>query len=177
MNRIRILGLALVLGFATAHAPAPAADQPTLKEILKGKVEEMNRALLKEEYGKVADLTHPKIVKMMGGREKMVAAMKLGTADMKSKGFSIRSVKVDDPSDPVAAGSDLFAVLPFVIEMTAPGGKILQKSFVIGVSSDEGKTWVFVNGDVDTKQVKQILPNLPDQLKRPEKQKPVFEKE
>jgi hypothetical protein len=61
--------------------------------------------------------------------------------------------------------------------MTAPGGKILQKSFVIGVSGDEGKSWVFVNGDVDIKQVKKVLPNLPDELKRPEKQKPVFKKD
>jgi hypothetical protein len=165
------------LGFASAQAPSRAADQPTLKEILKGKVEELNRALIKEEFGKVADLTHPKIVMMMGGREKMVATMESGTADMQSKGFSIRSVKVEDASDLVAAGSDLFAIVPFTIEMTAPGGKILQKSFVIGVSGDEGKSWVFVNGDVDIKQVKKVLPNLPDELKRPEKQKPVFKKD
>jgi len=48
---------------------------------------------------------------------------------------------------------------------------------VIGVSSDQGKSWTFVNGDLDIKKVKQVLPNLPAQLRLPERQKPVFEKD
>jgi hypothetical protein len=67
----------------------------------------------------------------------MIASMQSGTAEMKSKGYSIRSVKLEDATQPVAAGSDLFGIVPFEIEMAAPGGKILQKSFVIGVSGDE----------------------------------------
>ena len=47
---------------------------------------------------------------------------------------------------------------------------------MIGVSSDLGKTWVFVNGDFDLAKVKLVLPTLPEQLKLPEKQKPRFEK-
>jgi hypothetical protein len=175
MYRNLVLGLALFLGLTAT--PAPAKDEPTPAEILVATVEKLNRALIKEEFGRVADLTHPKIVKMMGGREKTIASMQSGTADMKSKGYTIRSVKLEDATELVAAGSDLYGIVPFEIEMAAPGGKLLQKSFVIGVSSDEGKTWVFVNGDVDIKQVKQVLPNLPDQLKRPKKQKPVFEKD
>jgi hypothetical protein len=48
---------------------------------------------------------------------------------------------------------------------------------VIGVSTNNGKSWTFVNGDLDIKKVKQLLPNLPESLKLPERQKPVIEKE
>jgi hypothetical protein len=163
--------------FALLSASAGAADEPSLKDVLKEKVEALNKALIKEDFGKVADLTHPKIVKMMGGREKMVAKLESSAKEMKSSGYAIRTVTVDDPSEPVAAGPELYAVVPFELEMKAPGGKLLQKSFVIGVSADQGKSWAFVNGDVDIKAVKQVLPNLPEELKRPEKQKPVFKKE
>src|SRR5262249_25423816 len=155
---------------------AQAADNPSVKQVVKGKVEEINNALIKEDFAKVADLTHPKVVKLMGGREKMISAMESGIKDMKSKGYAFRSVKVDAASDPVTAGSDMFVVVPFLLEMKAPKGRLLQKSFVIGVSSDQGKSWAFVNGDLDVQKVKQVLPNLPEQLKLPERQKPVLEK-
>lgn len=154
-----------------------AADEAALKKIVKEKVEEINRAAIKDDFGKVADLTHPNLVRLMGGREKMISTMESAVKEMKSNGFVIRSARVDDPSDPIATGQELFVVVPFVLEMKVPGGKVLAKSFVIGVSSDKGKSWAFVNGDLDINAVKQVLPTLPNQLKLPEKQKPVFEKE
>jgi hypothetical protein len=156
---------------------AQAGQDAPVTQILKKKVEEINNALVKEEFGKVADLTHPKVVELMGGRDKMVAAMASGIKQMKSSGHTFAGVKVEAPSEPVSAGSDLFAVVPFLMEIKIPGGKLTQRSFVIGVSGDAGKSWTFVNGDIDAKTIRRVLPNLPEKLKLPEKQKPVFEKE
>lgn len=146
-----------------------------LRTVVKAIVEEMNHALIEEDFSKVADFTHPNVHKLMGGREKMIAQLKSGNMDMKLQGYVIRSVTVDEPSEPVSAGSDLFIVVPFLLEMKARGGRIFQKSSVIGVSSDQGKSWVFVNGDLDIKTVKKALPNLPDQVTLPERHKPSFE--
>ena len=166
--------LALIM---LSSCAARAEDDAPAGKVVKAQVEEMNAALLKEDYGKVVDFTHPKVVELMGGRDKMVSVMEAGTKDMKSKGFAFQSTKVDDPSEPVKGGSELFVVVPFRLEMKAPDGKLHIKSFVIGVSSDQGKSWTFVNGDLEVKKVKQVLPNLPEQLKLPEREKPVFEKD
>jgi len=152
-------------------------DVQAMKKTVKGKVEEINNALIKEDYNKVADLTHPSVVKKAGGKEKMIAGMETSLKDMKSKGFSFEAVKVEEPSDPVSSDSEIFVVVPFVLQMKAPGGKLKSKSFVIGVSSDQGKSWVFVNGDLDIEKVKLILPTLPEKLKLPARQQAVFEKE
>ena len=156
---------------------ARAADDTPLKKVVKAKVEEINNALIKEDFAKIVDLTYPKVTELIGGREKMISVLKSGVQGMRANKFEFRSAKVKEPSDPVEAGSDLYIVVPFLLEMKAPGGKLLQDTFVIGVSSDRGKTWTFVNGDLEIKIVKQVLPNLPEQLKLPKKQKPVFEKE
>jgi hypothetical protein len=149
-----------------------------LKQIVKKKVEELSKAILKEDFGKVVDLTHPSVVKPVGGREKMIAILVSGNKEMKAAGgLTLHSIKVNDASDPVTAGPDTFVVVPFLMEIKAPGEKHLVKSFVIGVSSDQGKSWVFVNGDLDLKTIKRVVPNLPEQLKLPEKQKPVIEKD
>jgi hypothetical protein len=59
--------------------------------------------------------------------------------------------------------------------MKSSKGKISQKTFLIGISSDKGKTWTFINGDLDIKRVKSVFPNLPEKLKLPDKEKPVLE--
>jgi hypothetical protein len=168
---------ACLIALIVSCGAAPAAEDAPLKKAVKVKVEEINRALIKEDFAKVADLTHPRVVKLMGGRDKMIATLATGMKAMKAQGFAPRSAKVDEPSDPVAAGPDLFVVVPYQLEIKVPGGKLLQKSFVIGVSGDRGKSWSFVNGDLDVKQVKAVLPHLPEKLKLPEKQKPVFVKD
>ena len=170
-----ILCCLVVLVFRTVSLHA--AENDAIKKTVKEKVTEMNDALVKEDFGKVADLTHPKVVAGMGGREKMISVLQSGTVEMKKQGYAFQSVKVDEPLDPVKGGDDLYVVAPFQLEIKAPGGKLTSKTFVIGVSNDKAKTWVFVNGDGDPAELRKVLPNLPPDLKFPEKQKPVFEKE
>jgi hypothetical protein len=155
---------------------ARAAEDANVKKLIKAKVKEINDAVIKEDYVKVADLTYPGVVEMAGGRDKLIAVMKSGLKEMKSQGVTFQSGTVDEPSDIVTAGAEQYVVVPFMLTLKVPQGKLRQKSFVIGVSKDKGKTWTFVNGDLDLKQVKQILPKLPEKLKLPERQKPVLDK-
>lgn len=158
-----------MLCFCTAFA----VDDPSAKQVVVERAEELTKALIKEDYDKVADLTHPRVVESVGGRKKMIEGMR----QLKEAGYELRSFKLDTPSEPVNARSELYIVVPGQIEMKVPGGKTLQKSFVIGVSTDEGKSWSFVNGDLELDQLKKVLPNLPDKLKLPKRQKPVFQKD
>lgn len=165
-NCFAIVGLLLLAGYALA------ADDVALKQIVRARVEEINNAIIKNDFGKVVDLTHPKIVELMGGRQKMVSTMEAGSKEMKAEGIELLSIKTDTPSEAIKSGSELFLTVTFDLEIGTPDGKFIQKSFVIGISGDDGKNWVFVNGDVDVKMIKRILPGLPESLKLPERQKP-----
>src|SRR5690242_6235956 len=90
---------ALILGCCVVQA----ADDTSVRQVVKRKVEELNKATIDGDFAKIADLTHPKVVKLMGGREKMISVLESGIKDMKSKGYAFRSAKVDAPSDLVAA--------------------------------------------------------------------------
>lgn len=63
--------------------------------------------------------------------------------------------------------------------MKVPGGRATAKSFLLGISTDKGKTWTFVdgNGIGDEKVKRKLLPNLPAEFKLPKKEKPVFRKD
>lgn len=167
------------LGIWSDEDPADQDDDPAeaaLKKRVRADVEQMNAAMLSGDLTKLVDLTHPKVVEMLGGRESMIATIEKTNADMKKRGMEIKSSSTGNPSAPVTVDEEMYIVVPHKLEMTAPGGKMHVDAFVIGYSADEGKSWKYVNGDLAHKVIKQVLPNLPDDLKLPARKAPVFEK-
>ncbi|WP_010585764.1 hypothetical protein [Schlesneria paludicola] len=171
--RTSILGF---LAIMSACSIVQAADDASIKKLVKANVEELNAALLKEDFAKAVSLTYPKLVKMAGGTKSLIESMESGTKSMNAMGISISSVVTNEPSGLLKSGNDLYTVVPFTLKMTVPNGTMRVKSFVIGVSSDQAKTWTFVNGDIEDEALKQVLPDLPKELKLPPKQKPQLEK-
>jgi hypothetical protein len=172
-----IFFLAAVL--ADEKQPKKGSDD-TPEKVAKRKADEVAQATVKSDFEKIVALTYPKVIEEMGGREKMIGAMKTGLKDMKARGIEFRSAKVEDAKPVVSGGSDLFTIVPFTLEIKLPGGRTTVKSFLLGISSDKGKTWSFVDGSGignDERMAKKLLPNLPAELKLPKKEKPVFHKD
>jgi hypothetical protein len=174
-----LLAFYVPAGMAEDKRPKKDTTSEDKREIVaQRKAEEVAQATVKGEYGKLADLTYPKVVEEMGGRDRMIAVLKNSLQEMNKKGFEFRSAKVGKTAQVVAGGDSLFAVVPFDLEMKVPGGSLAVKSFMLGISPDKGKTWTFINGDkVQDGSVKKMLPNLPAELKLPKKEQPVFHKD
>src|SRR5262245_50938779 len=126
MRKIVMLGLVLA-GAAGGCLAAAESGDAKLQQLVKSKVEAMNTALIRGDYAKIADLTHPKVVEENGGREKMIATMKGAMEGLKSKGIVFRGAKVDLPTEFASAGGEMFTVVPFSLEITVPGQKITQR--------------------------------------------------
>lgn len=58
--------------------------------------------------------------------------------------------------------------------MTAHGEDFVAKSYLLAISSDQGKTWTFMDGGnlVDPKMREKLVPNFPEKLKLPVIEKP-----
>jgi hypothetical protein len=162
-----------------ASAPV-AADDAEIKKTAKAKASECQNALLKGEYETFVDLTHPKVVEGSGGRKKMIDLLTTEMKGMKAKGIVFKSVKLDDASDPIAAGKELYISVPFTLEITVPDGRLITKSALIGISNDGGKTWTFFDanpGSFTREKLKQLFPDLPEKLPLPKKEAPTYIKD
>ncbi len=148
-------------------------DHSEAKNVAVVLVREMNQATLDGNYSRIAELTHPALVKAVGGQAAMIAMIERGNDKLTAVGIKIRGAAIGDPGRIVASGSEWFLVVPFVLEMKVPNGKLFGRTFVIGVSIDRGATWRFLNGDVEPQALKQLLPNLPEQLRLPAREKPI----
>jgi len=148
--------------------------EPTPKENAMATAEALIQATLRLDYEKIADHTNPAVVKMMGGRKEMITGMTAMMDDLKEKGMVFVSMTMDKASDPVAAGDELYIVMTYKAVMTLPKGKLHGKSYLLGISTDKGKTWTLVDGAAGEEMIRELLTNLPKELKLPAEEKMII---
>jgi hypothetical protein len=161
------------IGCALADSPVKVDSEAAL---IRRSAEENSAALVAGKYDRVVDFTFPKVVEMIGGRKKMVDLLRQGTEEMKTRGSRIQKVVVTEPTEIVRFGSKKVAVVPTTILVTVPEGTLRQNSFLLAISTDEGKTWTFLDGaGISRESLDQLLPDFPSTISLPAKQLPVLD--
>ena len=174
-----VVAVNLLLLGASVFAQQPEVTTAKTREAaaIKAEAESSSRAFMSGDYGKVIDLTYPKVIELGGGREKVLGAMEAELKEMRDLGMKIVSFKVGEPEPSVRAGSKLVAVVPTALKMESSEYIIEQKSFWLAVSADEGKTWRFLSGAVlDANALKFLLPEAVDKIKLPAVSQPSMER-
>jgi hypothetical protein len=157
-------------------AEAPAATRqaeqttPALTN-LKKQAGEIVQAMLQRDHEKLADLTHPAVIELAGGRARFIKLVEQMADRMAKDGLTFREVRLESPSKMVRAAGQLYAVFPYTLEMTGPRGEAAsQPSYFVCVSGDGGQKWKFLDGDGvrgDRSKLKRVLPGFPDELALP----------
>lgn len=142
------------------------------KERLKSQAEEISKTLVNGDYDRLADLTHPKVLEMTGGREKMISVSKEFMDSSKKQGIEIVSTTVGDPNESIPVGDALFATVPFSIVLKTSRGNLKQESMVVGISNDNGANWKFANG-INQEKFNEMFPEAAGKIKIPEQGAPV----
>jgi len=139
--------------------------------------EESAQALISGNYGRVADLTYPKVVELMGGREKVVKEMEKGEREMKAERVEFVSATDFIASKLVKTKTQKFAVLSYKLKMKVPGGYLLRDSFMLGVASANSDDWKFLDGaGLDTAKMKFLFPDMADKITLPTLKPPILQK-
>jgi hypothetical protein len=180
-NFYRCAALLLLLAPAAAAQTRPAAGVGSTLGAeaaaqLRAQAEECGRAFVENDFERLAFYTHPKVVRMMGGREQMVSFVRKGVGEMKAEGFETLSYVPSEPTQVLRVGRQTYAVVPATLRMRSPGGVLVSESFMIAVSSDGGKNWKFVSGgSADPARLKMLFPAAAGRLRMPPRKAPTLE--
>jgi hypothetical protein len=157
-----------VIAVALLPIPARADDKVDISKA-EEQARAVGKAVLDGDFAKVADLTHPKIVEFMGGKDKMVEQTKAAMAKLKEQGITFKGYTIGKLGEPVIDGKTAYLVVPTTVEMAAPATKIEAESYLLGVTTDGGKTWTFVDGAglANAEMKKKVFPTLPEGLTLP----------
>ena len=134
-------------------------------------------ATVEGDYETLLEYTYPSLVALLdnlaGGPGKGKEMIQQQLQSLQEEGVTIDSGTVGTPSAPVVAGKELMAVVPIAMYMSVNDMHFKQESYMIGVSSDGGKSWTFVNSSPDDgMMMKTLFPNWNPDLKLPEKKGP-----
>lgn len=163
-----------VLVLSCLIAQNASADSQT--ERIRQAAKENSTALTTRNYDRLVELTFPKVVEMIGGRDKMIELLQRGTEDMKSHGSAILGADVAEPKEVITSGDKRFAIVPMTVRVQVPEGTLRSKGFLLAISTDEGKTWTFIDGAGLTKEkLAQLFPDFPSQMFLPSREPPVLE--
>ena len=158
---------------AAASAQTKASDAAEVK----ARAEKSGRAFVEGDFAALADLTYPKVVRMMGGKAKMVAFLEAGSRRMKSEGFELVSYVVEEPKEIVRTRAKLFAVVPTVMKAKVRGGVITQRSYLLGVSAARPQSWTFVDcSSLAAAKRPALLPEAEARITLPKQEEPTFER-
>ena len=120
----------------------------------------------------MADLTYEAVVKGMGGKARFTQRLAEIAAEMTGQGFGIKDLILSEPSELIVSNQgNVYSVVLYNIDMTGPGdAKGLKPSYLIGVSTDRGLNWKFIDGGGiagDRAKLHQVLPDFPEKLVLP----------
>jgi len=176
-----VLGLSLVAILASCKSAPPRESVKPLTSVTVGgsyptlaaQAKELEDALGRKDYGKVIDLTYPKVIEVAGGREKILEETTKEVQSMEADGVEIISSTCDAPRQFVSEGGNIYAVVPVTSKVKAQDGIFQTEGSLIAISSDGGKNWTFVDATgKDQTELKKVLPNL-DELSLPPEKPPV----
>ncbi len=163
-KKIRILIIVLfpILGLAQ-----------TENKNLNSQLSKMKKFFIAEDYESFSKYTYPKVIEMMGGKSNMINATKQAMNSMKNEGFIVMEIKHKHPSEFLKKGKELQCTITQVFIMKTPQGKIESQYSLIGISSDNGQNWSFIDtSGKDKATMLKYFPNLhKDIIIKPKKQK------
>lgn len=171
---MKIQSLILATCFALQSLPIFAQTQTAACQL---DAEKFAKALMANDNAKVLAFTHERIVAVMGGPEGARAALQKSTDELKAKGLGIDDTKIGAPQPPQKIGTWMVCLVPETLSLRMPGAKLQQESFLLGISTDEGKTWKFIDlGPLSEEKLFTVFPELKGLFKMPAKKPPVVEK-
>jgi hypothetical protein len=145
-------------------------------EEIKARAEESMNAFSSGDYQKMIDLTYPKLVELMGGREKMVSTMEQQMKGMKEQGAEVISTSIGVPQEVVPVESQFFSIVPYTLRIKIPNGVLNQQSYLLAISNKDSIKWTFIDvTQINESQLKMVVPSAVGKVTFPEKQPPVFE--
>jgi nitrate/TMAO reductase-like tetraheme cytochrome c subunit len=163
----KVLLLFLMLSVAAIGKGQPNSNIP---KVLNTQAEEMGKLLMAKKFKEFVKYTHPKVIEMIGGEQKMVLTLENGFKDLDKQGVKFLSVEIGEPSGIIRAQNELQAIVPQKIKMQLAKKVIVSESSLIAFSFNSGKDWKFVDANGKTnREVKSMFPTLSEKLIIPAK--------
>ena len=158
----------------TAIALSARAQVPGAADSVKAQALRMVKAYTAGDYNTFIHYMNPKIVEMAGGVDGFKKILAQSSRQMSTAGISVDGVTLDSMTTILKAAGTLQTTIQQHSNFKIPDGHALATTTLIGMSSDNGMHWKFIDTHGKTNdEMRKVLPNLSPALTIPPPQAPV----
>lgn len=143
---ISLLALALCLN--ACGGPTSKSDWTKEAKIVEATAQRLKGpsiSLSVDDIPEIEKYTYPGVFKLMGGREGFRQKTASAFTILKMQGVSILSLEIGKPYQFAVAGPEIHCLISTETVMMVQDTKMRVSGHMMGISTDEGKTWKFVN--------------------------------
>lgn len=140
------------------------------------RAQQMAKATVEKDYSKIVDLSHPALVKVMGGFDSMLIVVAEGWESLSNRGMDIDTVYFGAPRDFQRENDSYYAFIPQVLVMSIPrpGEKMIAISYLMAISGIDGKRWAFVDATgLEGEKLQYLFPDYSGRIPKPFVDKPI----
>jgi len=155
MRSFLLIVIAIIINFTYCYAQ----KDPELKIALA----KMTTASTAHDAQATVNLTSPRLVKQMGGREAAFDLIKGALAQLKKQGIKIDSVINYVDLDMYALNNIEYSFFPQLIVMSIPDSskKMIAYATLMAIKEPKSKNWTFLDyGNLNDDQIKILLPEF-----------------
>lgn len=121
------------------------------------------------QYDLLLNYTYPQVIAMSGGREVLQDMIAQMMANLSASGVHIDSIRVGDPGQIYAAGTEWHAIIPQQMTMSTADSAFISETYLLAISQDKGARWYFIDTTQLTPEILHTLfPNYNTDLIIPE---------
>lgn len=143
--------------------------------VVKKQANRFAKASFNGDYKTVLDLTYPKLIAYSGGRDTMQRLIKERIESLKKQGVIAFDGYVDEPGKFHNAGDQILCLIPEIVLMKMFNGRYVNRTSLLAISDDQGKSWTFMDvGKMPTELLQRLVPNYNPDLVIPAPGKPMF---
>lgn len=129
---------------STVETPSGTdANQERLKSSIVEQANQMQQELMNGNLEGFIKYVHPDIVTMMGGLDNLKATIGPGLPEMLK---TVKKTTFGSVSEVIEDNGRLVAFMPVEMLYAFPEGKMIQMTYRIACSSDNGVSWTFLDG-------------------------------
>ena len=177
MKYLQLLFVTL-LSVSIVQAQPAKSDSLNVGSNLIASAQKMAQFFIEKNYPEYLQFVHPKIVKLVGGNDKMIEVVSKSIKQIEDQGFSLKSLTIGSPSGIISTSNELQSIIPQTLELKNQTGKLITTTYLLGLSNDNGKTWFFIDtGGKSIEQLKKVFPSLSNELIMPPKKEGIFIKD
>lgn len=168
-----------LLLFALSYSANAQSVNGDIDTVILQEADKMGMAFINKDYAAFAKYTHPSIIIMMGGEEKMLSEITRSFTAFEQEGVIFKNVSFGSPSKIIVTEKNEFqCTIPQMIEMKVNGGTLTANTTLIAVSRDNGKNWYFADAtgnDITT--MRKLIPTLSPKLVIEKSPEPSFQED